>query len=126
MVKFNSLKCTLEVGQPPSPLSEYGTVYGDGVVETYAALPTSPGTFSVCLTASDPLVSGLAMFVFVDGVFHCNRNYVSLTSDTIDKVEFRVRQKEERFEASRSISREWSFEAVNAGKRLVVTIHLRC
>lgn len=125
MVKLNSLKCTLEVGQPPSPLSEHGTVYGDGVVETYIALPTSPGTFSIRLTAFNPLVLGLAMFVFVDGVFHCNRNYVSLTNDIIDKVEFRVRQKEERYEINRSISREWSFEAVNAGKRLLVAICLR-
>ena len=52
-----------------SPLSEYNTVYGDGKVETYIAIPEIPTPFAIRLKSIGWIASGLAM---VSNVARCD------------------------------------------------------
>jgi hypothetical protein len=107
-------------------MREYGTTYGDGVVETFVAVPSEHQQFAIRLASTAYIAEGIAMFVYIDGVYQCNRNRGGLEvpkgndkqlgSRTI--VNFLVRQKEQRHTDSDSISREWSFEKLNIGKDL--------
>lgn len=68
------------------------------------------------------------MFVYIDGVYQCNRNISNLkfsetpgdiTQETAT-VEFRVRQREERLPNGEWIGRPWRFEPLNIGKFLAL------
>jgi hypothetical protein len=98
------------------------STYGDGVVETFIAVPNNPEPFAIHLKSSAYIAEGLAMYVFIDGVYQCNRNrrgLVNRRSDTrLDRrslVDFLVRQKEENQRGGDIIAREWRFEKLNIG-----------
>lgn len=62
------------------------------------------------------------MFVFMDGVAQCNRNRRGLvipdekTTSAQTEIDFRVRQKEDKFDDRRFIGREWSFAQLNTSE----------
>lgn len=124
MPSLKGLGCSIELGHPAHALQEYGTAYGDGFVETFIAVPSEPQKFSVHLMSNMYIAEGLAMYVFIDGVYQCNRNRRGLEdrqgtgkplgSKTL--VNFTVRQKEERQQDGEMIAREWGFEKLNTGK----------
>ncbi|KAF2808607.1 uncharacterized protein BDZ99DRAFT_341652, partial [Mytilinidion resinicola] len=122
MPSLKDINCSIELAGSYEKLHEYGVTYSDGVVEAYIPIPTNPKPFTVHLTTSGYIAPGLAMFVYIDGVYQCNRNRQGLIipdgTVSLDRtlVDFRVRQKEETRSDGRFLGREWSFEKLNVGK----------
>jgi hypothetical protein len=126
MPSLKQLTCHVEWGSSKDPFKEYGTTYGDGFVESYIAIPNHPITFSISLKSNRYISSGLAMFVFADGVYQCNRNMDNLKfpknpadPDEDDRkhaeICFRVRQKEESRTGEDLVGRHWRFEPLTLG-----------
>ncbi|KAL2005252.1 hypothetical protein VTN00DRAFT_2462 [Thermoascus crustaceus] len=121
MPTLKQLTCHVEWPISKTPFREYGVSYGDGVVESHIAIPPGPTPFAISLKSKGFISSGLAMFVYIDGVYQCNRNRsnlkISETPGDIAQetatVEFRVRQKEERLPNGEWIGRPWRFEPLN-------------
>ena len=110
----------IELSESQQALQEFGTTYGDGFVETFIPVPSKPQTFSIHLTSNKFIAPGVAIFVYVDGVYQCNRNRQDLKLrkplDSRSLVDFRVRQKEERQDDGSMVAREWAFDKLNIGK----------
>lgn len=126
MPSLKQLTCHVEWASSSVPFKEYGTAYGDGIVESYIAIPNHPTPFSISLESHGYISSGLAMFVFADGVYQCNRNRDDLqypknpsNPDENDRkkaeVNFRVRQREENRGEEVWAGRPWRFEPLNLG-----------
>ena len=139
MPTLNHLTCHVERSPSNTPLREYETVYGDGVVSTYIGIPSSSTPFSVHLTSDGFIAPGLSMFVFIDGVFQCNRNRRDLRPrargvlEQPTRINFRVRQKEEKCSDGHFIAHDWKFERLNIGtlallggmyNKLQLTLHV--
>lgn len=122
MPPLKQLKCEIEWGNTKVPFPEYGTTYGDGIVETYIAIPDHPQPFALHLTSKSYIAEGLAMMVFVDGDYQCNRNRLDLKrpkpgmSQKLTEVEFRLRQKEKPFGDGSYLGRGWRFDRHNIGQ----------
>jgi len=124
MPSLKDLHCSIELGDSHEKLPEYGTIYVDGFVESFVAVPSGPTRFAVRLCSSAYIAEGLAVYVFIDGVYQCNRNRRGL-QDRRDNgkplgrstlVNFLLRQKEERQKNGAMIARPWAFEELNIGK----------
>ena len=129
MPTLKQLTCTLEWTPTNTPIPEHGTAYADGYVSTYIAIPAShaPTPFSVHLISNGYIAPGLAMFVFMDGVYQCNRNRCGLAAVEEQaggergrrrrkmEVDFRVRQKEVGRGEGEFEGRAWRFERVKVG-----------
>ncbi|KAF2035716.1 hypothetical protein EK21DRAFT_37646, partial [Setomelanomma holmii] len=117
MPTLKYLNCSIELSQSQQTLQEFGTTYGDGFVETFVPVPSKPQSFSIHLTSDKFIAPGISMYVFVDGVYQCNRNRQDLKlrkgSDSRSVVDFKVRQKEEKQKDGSMIAREWKFEKLN-------------
>jgi hypothetical protein len=130
MPSLKDLHCSIEIGRSQQVLQEHGTTYGDGLVETFVAVPTSPKRFSVHLVSSAYVAEGLAMYVFIDGIYQCNRNR-RCVKDKVKRgqivnrhslVDFRVRQKEEKQKHGSMVAREWTFEKLDLGASTMKTM----
>lgn len=130
MPSLKDLHCSIELPDHENQLREFGTAYGDGSVETFLAVPDRAQPFAIRLTSTKFIATGLAMYVFIDGVYQCNRNRQNLKlrnpPDRKALVEFVVRQKEERQDDGTMISRNWNFEKLNIGKLLKSNHELMC
>lgn len=121
MPSLKQITCQLEKDPSRTPLKEYSTNYGDGVVETFVAIPDDPTGFDIHLSSSGYVSSGLAMYVYIDGVYQCNRHRLGLMlpNGTITpefyEVNFCVRQKEEKLGGGKFVARPWRFEKLNIG-----------
>ncbi|EMD94139.1 hypothetical protein COCHEDRAFT_1192284 [Bipolaris maydis C5] len=128
MPSLKDLNCSIELSQTQHALPEYGTTYGDGFVETFVPVPNQPQSFSIHLTSNTLIAPGIAIFVYVDGVYQCNRNRQDIKprkpSDSRSLVDFRVRQKEERQKDGSMIAREWTFDNLDIG--CIEVVVLRC
>lgn len=133
MPTLKNLNCSIELSNPDQTLPEYGTSYGDGVVETFVAVPSNPRKFAVRLKSTGYIAEGLAMYVFIDGVYQCNRNRQDL-EDRLSKgkkpdrrslVDFVVRQKEERQKNGEMVARSWNFEKLNIGEPQASTMYMK-
>ncbi|KAL9079309.1 MAG: hypothetical protein Q9157_001785 [Trypethelium eluteriae] len=119
MPTLKQIKCQIELAGSDLPLREHQTSYGDGFVETFVAVPDLHKGFTIRLTSHGYIASGIGMFVFMDGVYQCNRYRQGLIVPTIDsaaaktEVDFRVRQKEETKGSGHFIGRDWTFEKLN-------------
>ncbi|KAH7076714.1 hypothetical protein BKA63DRAFT_594206 [Paraphoma chrysanthemicola] len=117
MPTLKDLNCSIELSESQRTLQEFGTTYGDGFVETFVSVPSKPQSFSIHLTSDRFIAPGISMYVFVDGVYQCNRNRQDLKlrkdSDNRSIVDFKVRQKEEKQKDGSMIAREWKFEKLN-------------
>jgi hypothetical protein len=122
MPTLKDLNCSIELSAGQRALQEFGTFYGDGCVETFVLVPSKPQAFSVHVTSDKFIAPGISMYVFVDGVYQCNRNRQNLKfrkgSDSRSMVDFRVRQKEEKQKDGSMIAREWKFENLDTSKWL--------
>ncbi|KAL9100896.1 MAG: hypothetical protein Q9163_003788 [Psora crenata] len=100
---------------------EYQTMYADGYVETYVAVPVLPTPFCIHLESNGYIAPGLAMFVYIDGVYQCNRNRHNLkgpgevNSRMQTEVNFKVRQQEEWMSDGTFEGKQWRFERVKTG-----------
>ncbi|PGH11824.1 hypothetical protein AJ80_06982 [Polytolypa hystricis UAMH7299] len=123
MPTLKQLTCHIEWANSGVPFKEYGVSYQDGLVESYIAVPPASTPFCINLKSGGYVAPGLAMFVFIDGVYQCNRNRDDLVApecnDSIEtattkrmqtEVDFRVRQKEERLVGGGLVGRSWRFE----------------
>ncbi|CBX95294.1 hypothetical protein IAQ61_004115 [Plenodomus lingam] len=114
---LKDLQCSIELSDSQQTLQEFGTSYGDAFVETFVPVPSKPESFSIHLTSDKFIAPGIAMYVFIDGVYQCNRNRQDLklrkSSKSRSLVDFRVRQKEEKQKDGSMIAREWKFEKLN-------------
>lgn len=123
MPSLKGLHCFVELSngndKDNRQLREFGTAYGDGFVETFVAVPGHAQPFAVRLSSTEFIAPGLALFVFIDGVYQCNRNRQHLKlrkpPDRKSLVDFIVRQKEEVQDDGSIIARDWNFEALDIG-----------
>jgi hypothetical protein len=119
MPSLKQLSCSIELGSTNTKLTEYGKDYGDGHVTSYIAVPGEEVKFSVHLSSTGYIASGLAMFVFMDGHYQCNRNRRGLVlpgprvSAEQYEVDLRVRQKESKQADGSFLGRDWSFHGLN-------------
>ncbi|EXJ77090.1 hypothetical protein A1O3_10248 [Capronia epimyces CBS 606.96] len=119
MPALKDLVCQVLWAETGSSFPEYGTQYGDGILETYIAVPDHPQAFCIRLASRKFIYEGLAMVVFIDGEYQCNRNRVNLqpwkkdTSPSKSVVEFVVRQKEKPMGDGTYMGREWRFDDYN-------------
>ncbi|OJD29830.1 zinc finger zz-type protein [Diplodia corticola] len=119
MPTLKQLTCTLEKEPSRSPLKEFSTNYSDGFVEAYVAVPEQRTGFSLNLRSNGYIAPGLAIFVYIDGVYQCNRHRQGLIppDGTIPsdfyEVNFRVSQKEEKIAKGQFVGRAWSFDSLN-------------
>lgn len=122
MPKLNHLTCSLELTGNNVKLREFGTKYDDAQVNTYVPVPKEQMHFSIHLTSEGYIAPGLAMFVFIDGQYQCNRSRLDLplpaegVPPSSYQVDLRVRQKEEIQPSGEFIGREWCFHPLNLGK----------
>jgi hypothetical protein len=119
MPSLKELNCSIELSDDQEPLQELGTVYGDAFVETFIPVPKKQRTFTVHLSSRDFIAPGIAMYVFIDGVYQCNRNRQNMKLrkplDRRSLVDFKVRQKEEKLKDGSMVAREWTFEKLDHG-----------
>jgi hypothetical protein len=119
MPTLKQLRCEIEWGNTKTPFPEYATTYGDGVVETYIAIPEHPQSFAVHLTSKHYIAEGLAMLIFMDGDYHCNRNRLNLKPPQpgllrhMTEIDLRVRQKEKPLGDGTYLGRGWRFDKHN-------------
>ncbi|KAK4545788.1 hypothetical protein LTR36_002742 [Oleoguttula mirabilis] len=115
MPKLKQLTCAVELGASRTKLKEYGARYSDGVVETFIAVPDTQVPFCVHVQSEGYIAPGLAVFVFMDGQYQCNRNKLRLAMPSDDvpptqyEVDFCMRQKEEKTAGGTFVGRDWSF-----------------
>ncbi|KAK6440707.1 hypothetical protein LTR95_003066 [Oleoguttula sp. CCFEE 5521] len=117
MPKLKQITCSLELAPNDVKLKEYDQRFRDGAVECYVAVPGATIPFSIHMHTHGWIASGMAMFVFIDGVYQCNRNKrcpgVSGASDKDSyDIDFRVRQREDKMADSSFVGREWMFQAL--------------
>jgi hypothetical protein len=126
MPTLKDINCSIELSKSHRKLQEFGTSYGDGFVETFVPVPSKPQSFSIHLTSNKFIAPGISMYVFVDGVYQCNRNRQDLElrkgSDSRSVVDFRVRQKEEKQKDGSIVAREWKFEKLDTSK--ILPLHI--
>ncbi|KAG9548570.1 hypothetical protein KCU79_g14847, partial [Aureobasidium melanogenum] len=119
MPSLKQLTCSIELGSTHTKVPEYGKDYGDGHVTSYIAVPSEEVNFSVHLTSQGYIAPGLAMFVYMDGQYQCNRNRRGLKvpgkgvkNDQVE-VDLRVRQKETKQADGSFLGRDWTFHGLN-------------
>lgn len=62
MPSLKDLSCSIELSDSQQALQEFGTSYGDGLVETFVPVPSKPQPFSVHLTSDKLIAPGIAMY----------------------------------------------------------------
>jgi hypothetical protein len=104
---------------------EVATTYGDGIVETFLPIPAKPQKFSIRVRSKGYICEGLAVVVFIDGVYQCNRNRVNLVRPRKGRpierteIDFRLRQEEKRLDREGGfLGSEWRFDDFNTGNFL--------
>lgn len=124
MPTLKDLVCHVQWADTNSAFPEYGTIYGDGLVETFIAIPNHPQAFTVRLTSRKFIFEGLAMIVFIDGNYQCNRNRVNLQPPkkglprNRTEIDFTVRQKEKPLGDGTYMGRDWRFDDYNVVSQL--------
>ncbi|KAI4718713.1 hypothetical protein E4T48_05104 [Aureobasidium sp. EXF-10727] len=119
MPSLKQLTCSIELGSTHTKVAEYGKDYGDGHVTSYIAVPSEEVNFSIHLTSHGYIAPGLAMFVYMDGQYQCNRNRRGLkvpgkgVRDEQVEVDLRVRQKESKQADGSFLGRDWTFAGLN-------------
>lgn len=122
MPTLNKLTCTILLPPTDTPLPEYRRKYLDSSVSVYVPVPEIPilqaaPAFNIQLRSEDEwLAPGLAMFVYIDGYYQCNRSKCTpLTGSSA--LELRVRQKEEKVAGGGGgfVGREWRWVGLDVG-----------
>ncbi|KAK5174103.1 uncharacterized protein LTR77_001183 [Saxophila tyrrhenica] len=119
MPTLNQLECSIELGPGNTKLKEYGTKYRNGHVETFIAVTDSDIPFTIHLKTKGYIAPGIALFVFMDGVYQCNRNRIGLKlpGQYVDpneyEVQFHLRQKEEKSVHGAFIGSDWTFKELD-------------
>ncbi|KAL6720667.1 hypothetical protein ACLMJK_002592 [Lecanora helva] len=119
MPNLKQLICNVQWEGSSTSLQEFQTAYGDGYVETYIAVPETPLPFSIHLRSNGYIAPGLGVFVYMDGVYQCNRFRRNLkftdenTSKQQTEVDFVLYQQEQMQADGTFIAMPWRFSRVN-------------
>ena len=124
MPTLGLLNCQLEwgVGGTREAFKEYAPKYGDAWVETYVAIPDEPQPFCMRFQSTGYIAEGLAIIVYIDGVYQCNRNRIGLKPEKrgrhTDKstVFFRTCQSETKTAEGEFKANRWRFDKHNIGE----------
>jgi hypothetical protein len=122
MPTLNKLTCTILLPPTDTPLPEYRRKYLDSSVSVYVPVPEIPilqaaPAFNIQLRSEDEWIApGLAMFVYIDGYYQCNRSKRTPLSGS-SALELRVRQKEEKLAGGGGgfVGREWRWVQLDVG-----------
>ena len=123
MPSLRKISCQLLWPQGTA-FKEYATTYGDGIVETFVAVPSDKTQkFSIRVTSKGYIYEGLAVVVFIDGVYQCNRNRVDLVRPKKNlpsertEIDFCIRQEERRLkDEGHFLGSDWRFDDFNTSK----------
>lgn len=121
MPKLKGLTCSVQWADTGTAFLEYGTVYGDGVVETYIVVPDRPQPFTIHLTSHAFIYEGMAAVVFIDGHYQTNRIRVNLlpakkgVPRERSELDLTIRQKEKSLGDGLYMGRAWRFDDHNIG-----------
>ena len=121
MPTLKGLTCQIRWADTNAPFKEHGTCYGDGLVETFIAVPDKPQPFNILITSKVFIYEGLAAVVYMDGVYQANRNRVNLVPPKKGvprgrtDISFTIRQKEKTTGDGTYIGRSWRFDNHNIG-----------
>ena len=121
MPTLGGLACYVQWADTNQPFQEYNTTYGDGIVETYIAIPDKPQPFNIRVTSNKFMCEGLAAVVYIDGAYQCNRNRVNLVYSKPGlprertEIDFLLRQKETPIKDGSYLGRQWRFDDHNIG-----------
>lgn len=121
MPQLKQLSCCIQWAESGAPFQEHGTVYGDGVVETFIVVPNRPCIFTIRLKSHGFIHEGLSMVAFIDGNYQCNRTRVNLQPMKKDnpiwktEIDFLLRQKEKSQGDGIYMGRQWRFDNHNIG-----------
>ena len=130
MPRLKQLDCQIKWAGSTLPLKEHHVSYGDGFVHSYVAVPPIATPFYIQLKSNGFIAPGLAMFVYIDGEYHCNRNRCNLkamneaTAKHQIEVDFIVRQKEKPVPGGQFVAKQWRFRPDNTG--IIEVVVLRC
>ena len=122
MPRLRNLVCHVEWSDDFIPIQEYQTKYQDYCVETFIPVPSTSAPIAVHLQSKGYIAPGLSMFVYIDGVYQCNRNRQELVlsgphvTKRQTEVDFRVRQKEEQTSDEVFEGHQWKFEMTETGE----------
>ncbi|KAF4552295.1 Protein phosphatase PP2A regulatory subunit B [Elsinoe fawcettii] len=120
MPELSGIKCTVELGANNQVLDEFHTTYGNQRVGCYLCVPDNDQPFSIHVTTTSFVHTGIAVFAFMDGQYQANRNKTGIPStiagtdvDRKGQVDIRLRQKEEADASGKFIiGREWRFSTL--------------
>ncbi len=121
MPKLRQIECSIELGSANIKLKEYDTLYNDGYVDTFVPVPETDINFTIHIKSSGYIAPGLAFFVFMDGEYQCNRNYLNLklpgpgVTPRGYELDVRLRQKEQQHGDETFITRDWIFTKLQKG-----------
>jgi hypothetical protein len=124
MPVLKQISCSIEIGSGAKgiPLKDYAARYGDGIVESFVAVPKVKMPFSIRVVSRGYIAPGLAAFVYIDGECHANRNRLGLPMPGEFKdpraceIDFTFRQKEEKLPGGEFVARDWSFAELNTSE----------
>ncbi|ETN44925.1 uncharacterized protein HMPREF1541_09800 [Cyphellophora europaea CBS 101466] len=120
MPSLRNITCQV-VWPEGTPFKEVATTYGDGIVETFIPIPASkPQKFSIRVRSKGYIYDGLAVIVFIDGVYQCNRNRINLVRPKKGQpvkrteIDFRLRQEEKKLDKREYfLGSDWRFDDYN-------------
>lgn len=121
MPTLKQVTCSVILDGPDKALSEYRTRFSDGAVETYIAAPDVDSNFHIHIRADGYIAPGLAAFVYIDGIYQCNRNRPAATSHR-QSLDLWLRQKEDCTHGGDFVGRAWSFAKLRIGQ---LTLYVR-
>lgn len=105
-----------------TPFPEHGTQYHDGVVEAFLEVPGRTTDFAIRLQLDEHVAPGLQVFVFIDGVYQCNRIVRGLLppddpSAAVNyQVDVKMRQMETEIDHGLFLGNRWSVGRLRSGK----------
>ena len=124
MPTCNKISCAIILPPTDTPLPEYHRRYLDSSVSVYVPVPDIPilhaaPSFNIQLWTDGYIAPGLAMFVYIDGRYQCNRSkrMPPPGSAKSSGIEMRVRQKEEKIAGGGGefVGREWRWVQLDVG-----------
>lgn len=122
MPKLNGFESYIKLAGSGLRLKEYDTFWASNVVECFVAIPNQRAAFAIYLSCNAYFSPGIAAYIFIDGVYQCNRMRrllppVTKPDGTVEnsQVDLTFKAKEHYLDGQRQISHPWSFEKLNIG-----------
>lgn len=114
MPTLKQITCSVVVGGGEVKINEYGHIYNDGAVECFIPVPGNEASFHIHLYSTGYIAPGIAVFVYIDGKYQCNRNKPS-TAQRNHRIDLQLRQKEDKLHTGDFVGRGWSFTDLKRG-----------